>query len=159
MPVSLLPRSLPGLAPVSSASLSSVISVTRIVLIMIQGRSEPRRGPGHRDGLLEGVQLVEVTRSEILRRRLMRPGRTFSGLCCVQDTDKTVTPLPKKNVVYISSLTASGDLTLILRKRVVPCPAWTPGYWSSPARASWPACCPRLQSAAGHRECQTSTRG
>ena len=155
MPVSvfLLPRVLLRLAPVLSASLSSV---TRIV-IMIQGRSEPRRGPGHRDGLLEGVQLVEVTRSEIRRRGLMRPGRTFSGLCCVENTDKAVTPLPKTDCdVHIS---APGDLTLILRKRVVPCPAWTPGYWSSPAQASWPACCPRLQSAAGHQEYQTSTRG
>ena len=86
----------------SLTSMFFVFFVTMLVLTLalIQGRSEPRRGPGYRDSLLEGIQLVQVTRSEVRGRRLMRLGRIISSLCCVEETDKTVTPFPE-NVLWV----------------------------------------------------------
>ena len=100
MSVSLFPRALSGDAPMSLTSIFFVFSVTMLVLTlaMIQGRSESRRGPSYGDGLLEGVQLVQVTRSEVRGWRLMRLGRIISSLCCVEETDKTVTPFPENRL-------------------------------------------------------------
>ena len=91
----------------------------------------------------------------------MRLGRIISSLCCVEETNKTVTPFPENRFfcVLFSRFPLLQLFHLDLEEESCSLSSIETRLLGFPGQASWPVCSLRSQSAADHLGDQTLTRG